>query len=463
MNHNCKKALCLILACTVLLFTCASCNIGGKEVKEKADAVTSSVEKITPADRPPVSSVELDGSDSPGDYTYDTVDGISARIQSSYARVQTTHGFDTLTDETEQYFYKRLEADVYTVANEPSSTGEYLIDKIYLPDTQLMEDRLRLVIEAFTNDHPEIFWLANLFGYTQNGNDMEIQMYSLLSFDDIMAYTAEMEKEVKSIISSLPAGLNEYDRELYLHDALLKKCGYASSVKKMEQDWRPFTIYGALKENKAVCEGYTKAMQYLLSFAGIESIPINGTANGDWHQWNLVKINGCWYHLDATWDDSTDYIFYDYFNITDFTMKYDHETAADFKELTYDEICGTGTAPAQMFNIDIPRCIETNDSFYRHAAVYLYGFDDKSTNIVETALLKTVSDHKSEFYIQVSNSIDYAEAVNGLFYAEPYQFFSYLKDINGLLSGDVKIDENNVSIIKKERLRIVEVRLSYTS
>lgn len=115
-----------------------------------------------------------------------------------------------------------------------------------------------------------------------------------------------------------------------------------------------------------------------------------------------------------------------------------------------------------MFNIGIPRCIETNDSFYRHAAVYLYGFDEKSTNIVETALLETVSGHKNEFYIQVSNSIDYQEAVDGLFYKEPYQFFQYLEDVNSLL-GSTKIDENNVSIIKKERLRIVEVRLNYTS
>lgn len=461
MKHL-KRKMHVVLACILIVVLCTSCGMSGKEVREKADAVTSSVEKITPADRPPVSSVELNGSDTADSYSYNTVGGMSGRIKSNYDRLQTTHGFDALTGEDERYFYKRLESDVYIVTDEPSESGEYLVEPIYLPGASLGEDKLRLVIEAFTNDHPEIFWLANLFGYTQSGGDQVVQMYSLLSSQDIEQYSQQIEQAVENIVSALPAGLNEYDRELYLHDALLKKCAYASDVKKIEQDWRPFTLYGALVENKAVCEGYTKAMQYLLSFAGIESIPVNGTANGDWHQWNLVKINGCWYHLDATWNDSDSYIFYDYFNITDFTLKYDHEKAKDFTELSYAEICGTAGAPAQMFNIGIPRCIETNDSFYRHAAVYLYGFDEKSTNIVETALLETVSGHKNEFYIQVSNSIDYQEAVDGLFYKEPYQFFQYLEDVNSLL-GSTKIDENNVSIIKKERLRIVEIRLNYTS
>ena len=434
-----KYTMCAILSWILIPALCTSCGMSGKEVREKADAVTSSVEKITPADRPPVSSVELDGSGTAGSYSYNTVGGMSGRIKSNYDRLQTTHGFDALTDDDERYFYKRLESDVYIVTDEPSDSGEYLIEQIYLPGASLREDKLRLVIEAFTNDHPEIFWLANLFGYTQSGGDQVVQMYSMLSPQDIEQYSQQIEQAANRIVSSLPAGLNEYDRELFLHDALLKKCAYASDVKKIEQDWRPFTLYGALVENKAVCEGYTKAMQYLLSFAGIESIPVNGTANGDWHQWNLVKINGCWYHLDATWDDSDSYIFYDYFNITDFTLKYDHEKAEDFTELSYDEICGTSSAPAQMFNIGIPRCIETNDSFYRHAAVYLYGFDEKSTNIVETALLETVSGHKNEFYIQVSNSIDYQEAVDGLFYKEPYQFFQYLEDVNSLL-GSTKID-----------------------
>ena len=49
------------------------------------------------------------------------------------------------------------------------------------------------------------------------------------------------------------------------------------------------------------------------------------------HTWNIVKINGTYYHLDATFDNSLrkDYgnseIRYDYFNLDDQQIFRDHE------------------------------------------------------------------------------------------------------------------------------------------
>ena len=40
--------------------------------------------------------------------------------------------------------------------------------------------------------------------------------------------------------------------------------------------------------------------------------------NGSGHTWNLVKLDGEWYHIDPTWDDSDDQHFY--FGVTDEMM-----------------------------------------------------------------------------------------------------------------------------------------------
>lgn len=63
-----------------------------------------------------------------------------------------------------------------------------------------------------------------------------------------------------------------------------------------------------LKRGKAVCEGYANLFQELCSKAGIQSLLATGNTkrpNGSipWigHAWNLVKADGKWHHIDATW------------------------------------------------------------------------------------------------------------------------------------------------------------------
>ncbi|WP_179136188.1 stalk domain-containing protein [Paenibacillus sp. 32352] len=68
-----------------------------------------------------------------------------------------------------------------------------------------------------------------------------------------------------------------------------------------------YTPEGALIKGVAVCQGYAEAMKLLLDKAGIENKIIIGEANGpkgwEGHAWNLVKLNGEYYHVDSTWND----------------------------------------------------------------------------------------------------------------------------------------------------------------
>ena len=57
-----------------------------------------------------------------------------------------------------------------------------------------------------------------------------------------------------------------------------------------------------LVDGTGVCEAYAAALNLLLEKAGIESRTLVGTEEMN-HGWNLVRVDGQWYHLDATWDD----------------------------------------------------------------------------------------------------------------------------------------------------------------
>lgn len=73
------------------------------------------------------------------------------------------------------------------------------------------------------------------------------------------------------------------------------------------------TAYGALVCGEADCSGYAEAYLLLCEYAQIPCILITGTAGGIPHAWNLVYLDGSWYHADPAWDDAdaeTDYRFF---------------------------------------------------------------------------------------------------------------------------------------------------------
>ncbi|MCI9039341.1 MAG: hypothetical protein HFJ29_05680 [Clostridia bacterium] len=87
-----------------------------------------------------------------------------------------------------------------------------------------------------------------------------------------------------------------------VHNWLIETITYGGNTKDQH------TIYGALANNKAVCEGYARAFKYLMDASGIPCILVSGTGTNsrgeeESHAWNYVQINENWYAVDVTWDD----------------------------------------------------------------------------------------------------------------------------------------------------------------
>lgn len=231
----------------------------------------------------------------------------------------------------------------------------FTVGKVSLPTNQkITHDEAWLVTAAFYSDYPELFWARPSFWY--NKNTMlcsEIQLnynshiYNLNTELPLFLETAE------TILAGMPTG-SDYEKELYLHDALIKKVTYTYS--KLEEQ----NGYTTLVEGKGVCAGYAFALQYLLMRAGIQSYYVVGYA-GENHAWNLAKIDGEWYYVDATWDDpltgsgsdSAYSPFHTYFNLSAEMMAEDH------------------TLSGQPYNVPLEDCTAT-DAFYHnvnHTAV----------------------------------------------------------------------------------------------
>lgn len=132
---------------------------------------------------------------------------------------------------------------------------------------------------------------------------------------------------VYTIVQSAVANCNnetdgsDYQKALWLHDWLLTQLDYDNSLK-----WS--SAESALTRGLGTCQAYESAYSKLLTAAGIENAETRSTYDG--HTWNAMKLDGEWYQVDVTWDDSNDNFYgFDqrrlYFALTDELMAIAHK------------------------------------------------------------------------------------------------------------------------------------------
>ena len=114
---------------------------------------------------------------------------------------------------------------------------------------------------------------------------------------------------------------SEYQTALNLHDWLLQQLEYDNSLK-----WS--SAESALTRGLGTCQAYESAYSRLLSAAGITNSETRDTYDG--HTWNAAYLDGEWYQIDCTWDDSVNnYGDFDsqhvYFGLTDELMAIAHK------------------------------------------------------------------------------------------------------------------------------------------
>ena len=230
---------------------------------------------------------------------------------------------------------------VYTSVYDQLTTDTWIQDengksmpglRIPLGNADLSMTEIARLFEAFYLDNPDFFFIDRT--YSLEGREVNsTQVYDTLilryTMDAVQrtAATVALKQAADNILKDCPVTKDDYLIELYLHDALLSLCTYDQTATESASQYpNAYSAYGALVEGKAVCEGYAKAMQWLLTSASIPATVIRGysTENQTAHMWNLVEINGAHYYLDPTWNDNDKHPQYAYFNITSADLKRTH-------------------------------------------------------------------------------------------------------------------------------------------
>ena len=136
----------------------------------------------------------------------------------------------------------------------------------------------------------------------------------LFNYSPLYYTTAEQEREmtnkVNAVLSQLSlSGKTDYQKIKAIYDYLCSHVTYDNAHASDGSYTLKYTGYAALVQKTAVCQGYSVAFYRLCLEAGINARVIDSKSM--LHAWNIVRIGGKYYHLDATWDAGrTSYLYF---------------------------------------------------------------------------------------------------------------------------------------------------------
>lgn len=222
--------------------------------------------------------------------------------------------YDQLNKEQQRAYYAMKEG----LLNLKDSFGVPMLSQKELTDIYFL---IRM-------DCPEIFYSVTFtYKYYPDSTMVEMVPQYLFPKNKIKEHRQAMEARVKKLANQA-VDLDERGKELFIHDFIVKNVKYDKLKKEYSHE-----IIGALGNGVAVCEGMAKAVKILCDALGIWCIIALSEANPDKgikyrHAWNVIRIGGQYYHLDATFDNTLskdDTVRYDYVNLSDRQIFRDHE------------------------------------------------------------------------------------------------------------------------------------------
>ncbi|MGN0658536.1 MAG: transglutaminase domain-containing protein [Emergencia sp.] len=127
-------------------------------------------------------------------------------------------------------------------------------------------------------------------------------------------------KTAKQVIEeNITEDMSDYEKEKAVYDWLIGYTAYSEGSLAPISSGGEYSHepYGVFKYHEAICVGNATTMKLFLDMLGIENQIIHSTEQGE-HAWNLVKLDGEWYHCDVTFDGGSGGVpAYTYFNVPD--------------------------------------------------------------------------------------------------------------------------------------------------
>ncbi|QSF44493.1 transglutaminase domain-containing protein [Paenibacillus tianjinensis] len=191
----------------------------------------------------------------------------------------------------------------------------------------ISKPKVQSAIDQAMGSDPYLYYIIDSYAFSYRGSSRSANVTVQVEYRETLQQTAYVNKQVKAILQKIiTPGMDNHQKVKVIHDWVVLNLKYDNTYSK-------YTAYEGLQSGSAVCQGYSLLTYKLLLGAGIPNKIVEGKARPEGgvsqaHAWNLVQLDGLWYHLDTTWDDPTpsteDGVSTVYYMRTDAQMRRDH-------------------------------------------------------------------------------------------------------------------------------------------
>lgn len=286
-------------------------------------------------------------------------------------------------------------------------------------------DDILNIFDAISYDHPELFYLPNVSEANSETSLFKrkatLIIRNIYNQGEIIRFRQEIEKVKYELLSKVNSQMKDVDKEKLVCDFILKNVIYELNNKYNQNAAK------VIVDHKGQCSGIAKAVKLMLEWLGIETIVVSGVGvdntkgTSEAHSWNIVKIDGKYYHLDVTFmlgynsSKKTPYR-YSFFNYSDEQIKKDHSWDTSLTPKCNDDF------PYNEFIVNSEHIDEIN-SLYELRKILYKAFCNNQKNVrfclnitaTETKLLSYIKSciHDSisitgksiKYYIEIDNKI----------------------------------------------------------
>lgn len=161
-------------------------------------------------------------------------------------------------------------------------------------------DRIFFVVIAAYLENPECYYVNDRYTYhyaTYNNTSyvFAVSLTYLYDREQVAEYNKVIESEKAHVLAMMDEDMTDLEKVMLVHNYIAMNHTY-------DYSYSIYNIYDFFTKRTGVCQAYTLAMTYFLRAARVECVHAHSHEMN--HVWNLVKLEGNWYHVDTTWDDT---------------------------------------------------------------------------------------------------------------------------------------------------------------